>query len=281
MSSIVISICNHKGGVGKTTTVINLAAALAELNKKVLVIDMDPQANATMVLYSGDPFKTPNTSIKLFSDESSSAYSILQQTKGKNISIIPTNINMLRLEKEILGTHKMLTCLVQNIDEETRNEFDYILIDCPPNLGSFVTNALVASDFYIVPIGSEDHFALKGLDDLFKHAQDIKKGFNQKLELLGILITLYDERTIVSKVMKVEIRKSLGQDKVFKTIINRNTAINQSVIKRKTIYQHDRNATGAEDYMALAKEVTKHVQDKRRAEERPTPDLAHAGAVGV
>lgn len=264
MPATIISICNHKGGVGKTTTVVNLAAALGELDKKVLVVDVDPQANSTMVLYSGDPFKTPKTTIRLFSDDTSSFYSVLQLAKSKNVSIIPTNILMINTEKEIFGTPRMIAGLANKIDEETRKDFDFILIDCPPNLGSFVTNALTASDFYIIPIGAEDNFALRGVENLVKHVNEIKKGFNEDLSLLGILITLYDERTTLSKVMKGEIKNFFGQDKVFKTIINRNTALNQAVIKKKTIFQLDRRMAGAQDYKNLAQEVITKCQTKEK-----------------
>src|ERR1017187_1490838 len=279
-----ISVCNHKGGVGKTTTVVNLAAALAELGKKVLVLDMDPQGNATMVLFKDDPFKSDQTTLALFRSPESSFYTVQQPSKVKNVSIIPTNINMLLVEKEIMGTYKMVAALREKFDEETKREFDFVLIDCPPNLGSFVTNALSISDYYILPVGAEDYFAVRGLENILNHASDISKGVNGSLDLMGLLITLYDERTSVSKVLKVEITNFLKnhfkQDKTFKTIINRNTDLNQAVIKRKTIFQHDRRVSGAQDYLALAKEVIAYV-DKRGTTKGTTPGPVHAGLAAV
>ena len=277
--STTISICNHKGGVGKTTTVVNLSAALAQLGKRVLVIDMDPQGNATLVLYPGNPFQTEQLAASLFRNPESSMYTVQQPSREKNVSIIPTNINMLLLEKEIMGTYKMIAGLKEKFDEETHAEFDFVLIDCPPNLGSFVTNALTISDYYIIPVGAEDFFAISGLENILNHANDIKRGENKKLELMGLLLTLFDGRTSVSKGLKVEVTNFVtnryGPDKIFKTIINRNTELNQAVIRRKTIFQHDRHASGAKDYLSLAKEVVEYVETRGNAK-APASVAVHA-----
>ena len=260
--AITISVCNHKGGVGKTTTVINLAAALAEKGKKVLVVDLDPQGNSTMVLFPGDPYNA-KTAIDLFKNEASMFDNVSQPSKVKNVWIIPTNLEMMHIKGELSSGMRSVVALRNKFSEAAQKEFDYVLIDCPPDLGAFMNNALVISNYYLVPVAAEDKFGLKGLTDIFKMANEIgATALNPNLKLLGILITLFDSRTSNSKRMEELLRKQLP-DKLLKTTINRNTDLSQANTKDKTVFQHDRRAQGAIDYLALATEVIENVEERR------------------
>lgn len=257
-----ISICNHKGGVGKTTTVINLAAALADLGKKVLVLDLDPQGNASMVLFPGDPYNA-KTSTDLFNNEAATFENVSQPSKVKAVSIIPTNLDMMHIKGKLSGTIEGFVGLKQKFTEKAQKEFDYVIVDCPPDLGPFMNNALVISDYYIVPVAAEDKFGLKGLNDIFNMANDLKKNsLNPSLKLMGVLVTLYDSRTNNSKRMEEVLRTSYP-DSILKSIINRNTDLSQANTKDKTVFQHDRRAQGAKDYLALATEVIEYVEKGR------------------
>src|ERR1035438_5640807 len=191
-----ISVCNHKGGVGKTTTVINLAAALAEQGKRVLVVDLDPQGNSTIVLYNGDPYNT-KTSIDLFVSRESTFDNVYQPSKVKNVWIIPTHLRMVKIKSEVSSDIKAIAALKNKFTPTIQTQFDYVLLDCPPDLGPFVNNALVISDYYLMPVSAEDKFGLKGLDDIITNAKEIREGVNSHLELLGILITIFDARTVL------------------------------------------------------------------------------------
>lgn len=263
--AITTSICNHKGGVGKTTTVINLAAALANIGKKVLVVDLDPQGNSTMVLFPGDPFAT-KTVLDLFTEQSSLFHNVYQPSTVKNLSIIPSNLRLMQVKSAVANDYKAVAGLKNKFTQQAQKEFDYIFFDCPPDLGAFVNNALVISDYYILPVAAEDKFGLRGLEDIIKMAGEIKQSLNPKLDLMGILITLYDDRTTISKAMR-DVIKTQFPEKLFNTIINRNTDISQAVAKNKTIFQHDRRAQGAKDYVSLAQEVMRYVEESGRAQE--------------
>lgn len=266
-----VCICNHKGGVGKTTTVINLAAALADAGKRVLVVDLDPQGNSTMVLFPGDPYNA-KTAIDLFKDPTSTFDNVSQPTKVKNVWIIPTNLQMMHIKSELSGMRSVVA-LRNKFTEQTQRDYDYVLVDCPPDLGAFMNNALVISNYYLVPVAAEDKFGLKGLADIFNMAAEISATeLNPHLKLLGVLITLYDSRTSNSKLMEEMLRKQLP-DKLLKTMINRNTDLSQANTKDKTVFQHDRRAQGAKDYLALAQEVIARVEDRvqeRRLEPGPS-----------
>lgn len=265
--AITISVCNHKGGVGKTTTVINLAAALAEKGKRVLVVDLDPQGNSTMVLFPGDPYNA-KTAIDLFKHDASMFHNVSQPSKVPNVWIIPTNLEMMHIKGELSSGMRSVVALRNKFSEEAQKDFDYVLIDCPPDLGAFMNNALVISNYYLVPVAAEDKFGLKGLTDIFKMAQEISAtALNPNLKLLGVLITLYDSRTSNSKRMEELLRKQLPTE-LLKTTINRNTDLSQANTKDKTVFQHDRRATGATDYLALATEVIENVEEKGRADSR-------------
>src|ERR1017187_4999401 len=258
-----ISVCNHKGGVGKTTTVINLSAALAEQGKKVLVVDLDPQGNSTMVLFGGDPYNS-KTAIDLFISRENVFDDVYQPSKVKNVWIIPTNLRMMKIKSEVSSDIKAIAALKNKFTPSIQKEFDYILLDCPPDLGPFVNNALVISDYYLMPVSAEDKFGLKGLDDIITNAKEIREGVNSNLELLGILVTIFDARTVLGGMLK-DVVTTQYKEMVFKTIINRNTDLSQANAKNKTVFQHDRRAPGAQDYLALAKEVIARVEERRIA----------------
>lgn len=257
--AITIAVVNQKGGSGKTTTAVNLAAGLGELGQEVLVVDADGQANATLTLFHQDPFTTDKTTIQIFGKKPLSFSHVMHESSVPHVWIVPTHMGMLKTEREIQGSHKMIVAFKQAVDARVREKFDFIVIDCGPYFNSFMTNALVASDFYIVPIGAEDGWALKGLSDLQEQIDDIKKGFNQHLELMGLLITRYDQRNSASRAQDEALRKNFGQEVVFRTAINENTAIAKANSDRKTIFQYDKSAQGAKDYLNLAREVIAYV----------------------
>ncbi len=270
----VISIGNHKGGVGKTTTTINLSAALARLKKgqeekyKVLVIDMDPQSNATLTLFPQSQnvdYRKSLTIIDVF--KGTPALETIINTNTKNLDIVPSNIEMFNLESTIINTTRSVEGLRAMLrDNVIKGIYDFILIDCPPNLGTFMINSFVASDYYIIPVESESYYALQGLNTLQERINEITSVSNQNLKLLGYLITRYDGRTSSSKTMVEAIRSAFGE-KVFKTIIRNNTDINKASTMKKTIFQHDLRVNGAIDYTNLAKEIIKKLSVEQKLNE--------------
>lgn len=251
---VVITVCNHKGGVGKTTTVVNLAHALAKMGKKVLVVDADPQANASQTLGKVAPVDQPYGVSDLFTDKSKVFSNTCVDTKISGVKMISATLQMFQLERVIPETKRVLG-LRSKLDAGARESFNFVLIDTPPNLGVFQLNALAASDWYIVPIQADSYHALTGLEYLMETAGFVREDANGDLKFLKTLITMYDARTSVAKTMLQEINKHFGKDRVFRTVINRNTLIAQSVIEGKSIFQKDSRAPGAKDHLELAQEM--------------------------
>jgi len=250
----VITICNHKGGVGKTTTVVNLAHAFVKTGKKVLVVDADPQANASQTLGKVPPHDQPVGVSDLFMEKGKVFSTTCVDTKIPEIKLIPATLRMFQLERMIPETKKVLG-LRAKLDAGAREMFDYILIDTPPNLGTFQLNALAASDYFMVPVQADSFHALTGLEYLMETAGFVREDCNEDLKFLRVLVTMYDGRTSVAKTMAQEIRRHFGKDRVFQTVINRNTLLAQAVIEGKTIFSKDTRAPGAKDHMALAREL--------------------------
>lgn len=257
----VISCVNQKGGCGKSTSTVNLSAGLARIKKngdegkyKVLAIDLDPQANATMTLFPQhiDYTKCANI-IDVF--QGKPITDAIIHTDTKNLDLIPAHLDMFDLEQKIINSARAVeglrSALRRNIVKEI---YDFILIDCPPNLGTFMLNALVASDYYIIPLESESYYGLQGMTVLEEKIQEIKSVANDKLKLIGYLITMYDGRTTTGKAMFNQIKKMFGE-KVLKTVIRRNTDINKASSTRRTVFQVALTTNGAEDYSALANEL--------------------------
>lgn len=250
----VVTVCNHKGGVGKTTTVVNLAHALAKMGKKVLVVDADPQGNASQTLGKVSPTDQPFGVSDLFMEKGKVFSNTYVETTISEVKIIPATLQMFQLERMIPETKRVLG-LRAKLDRGARETFDFILFDTPPNLGVFQLNALAASDWYLVPIQADSFHALTGIEYLLETAGFVREDANEDLKFLRALVTMYDARTSVAKTMDEEVRRHFGKDRVFNTVINRNTLIAQAVIEGKTVFQKDSRAPGAKDHLSLATEI--------------------------
>ena len=254
MSAKIISICNQKGGVGKTTTTVNLAMALSTLSKNVLVLDMDPQANASDTL-GIEPYEAKFTMYDVLKDRKKIISTSWTKTRVNMIGIVPSHIKLAAAERELYGSVAAVMSLKMKLDEVTLNGFDYILIDCPPSLGLLTINALVASHGVIIPMEADSYYALQGIDSLEQTIADVRETLNPNLVIEGILITMFDNRTSICKAMEAEIRKYFADEHVFKAVIRRNTALNQATLNRQTVFEFDRRAYGKQDYLRLAKEI--------------------------
>ena len=245
----IISIANQKGGVGKTTTTINLATSLSAINKKVLIIDADPQGNASTGL--GIPYenRSPNLYDLIINRELDA--SAIKETQVPNLSIITSNTNLAAAEVELANVEKREFVLEEILDK-TKN-FDFIIIDCPPALGFLTINSLVASSSVIVPLQSE-FFALEGISSLMNTIQLIKENYNSKLSVEGILLTMVDKRNSLSSLVEKDVRDHFGEI-VYRTTIPRNVKISEAPSHGKPALIYDVNCSGSMAYIGLAKEI--------------------------
>lgn len=240
----VISVANHKGGVGKTTTTVNLAAGLSRLGFRVLLIDMDPQANASFALGLNKQEQTIYQ-VMAFQD------SVSQKVQASDgFDIIPSSMHLATFEKNTEVGKEFI--LKESLDE-VREVYDYILIDCPPSLGSLTVSALTASDFVVVALQPET-LALQGMSDFIKILRTVKTRMNPQLELLGIVITQYDSRKVLHREI-AEIAVERYGEAIFQTYIRGNVALAESQSLRQHIFTYDALCNGAKDYMGLTKEV--------------------------
>ena len=247
----VISVANQKGGVGKTTSTINLSSIFAKKGKKVLIIDGDPQGNATSGLGVNKKLKKSLYDV-LINDVSISE--CLQKTTVKNLDICPCNIDLAGAEVELVSMISREKRLKDKLDLIKEN-YDYIFIDCPPSLGLLTLNALTASDYILVPVQCE-YYALEGLTQLLNTVKLVKKHLNKDIVVLGAILTMYDARTNLSNEVVVEVRKFF-KNHVFKTIIPRNVRLSEAPSYGMSIVEYDEKSKGAESYLALAKEILK------------------------
>lgn len=240
----VIAIANHKGGVGKTTTTVNLAAALARTGNKVLVIDMDPQANATFSLGLKKQDQTIYQ-VLAFQDD------IKKMIQGlEDIDIVPSSVHLAGFEKNMeVGKEFILQESLATI----KDTYDFILIDCPPSLGALTISALTASDFVIIALQPE-FLALQGMTDFIKILRTVKTRMNSQLDLLGIVATQYDNRKVLHRDVLEHAKNQYGEA-IFDTMIRGNVALAECQSMGKHIFQYDENCNGAEDYLNLAYEV--------------------------
>lgn len=248
-----IAVLNQKGGVGKTTTAINLGAYLAKAGKRVLVVDFDPQGNATSGLgISKNEIET--TSYDVLFRPGNIADTILESGTA-DLNLIPANASLAAAEVELVdkpGRELMLKKSLAGLD------YDFILIDCPPALGLLTVNALAAAGLLLIPVQAE-YYALEGLSQLLSVMQRVRQALNPGLELFGVVVTMYDSRTSLSSQVHDELKKHFG-DKVFSTIIPRNVRLAEAPSHGRPIAEHDKWSKGARSYKQLAKEVLKRVQ---------------------
>jgi len=247
--SKIITVCNQKGGVGKTTTVINLASWLATKCLSILLIDLDPQANAT----SGLGFNKNELEKSVYQSlvDGISASEIIKPTCVEWLDILPSKIDLIGAEVELVNTFARETKL-KNAIEEIKNCYDYIFVDCPPSLGLLTVNALTAADSVLIPIQCE-YYAMEGLTQLMKTIHLVRQALNPKLELEGVLLTMYDSRVNLSNQVVAEVRKFFG-NKVYNTVIPRNIRLAEAPSYGKPVFLYDRYSKGAESYLSMTEE---------------------------
>lgn len=255
-----ISIFNQKGGVGKTTSVVNLAVSLSKLDKKVLVIDFDPQANTTTGL-GFDKNELEKSIYKMFYDEGDNYKDyILKSEEGPYLIASENSLSGLEVELVSLDEEERLKMLSQII-EEIKKDFDIIFIDCPPSLGLLSLNALVASDSIIIPIQTE-YYALEGVSELLKTYQTIKESIKEDLEIEGVLLCMFDKDTDLSYEVVEEV-KSFFKEKVFSNMIPRNIKLAEAPSFGKSVITYDEKSKGARAYLSLAKELVENIFGKK------------------
>jgi len=243
--SIIISLLNHKGGVGKTTSAINLGAALVKLNKKVLLVDLDPQANLTISL--GIPRQRVTIYENMRGDAELQPYNVKE-----DFDVITSSLDLSGAEMELINEPGR-EYILRELFEPLQEEYDYVIIDCPPSLGLLTLNALTASNFVFIPVQTE-FLALQGLAKIKQITDKVSFRLNKKLKMGGVIATMYDSRKILNRDIVSTIKKYFG-DKVFNTKIRSNVSLAEAPSQHKDIFEYNKSSNGAKDYLALAKEV--------------------------
>ena len=261
MDRKIISVINQKGGVGKTTTVINLAAGLSMRGKKILVIDLDPQGNATTGLGLSNTVDS-NQTIYSVLNGNKKIFEVIQQTNFENLNLVTSNVDLSGLEVETAGDSRRAFKLKDELNailNDSRASYDYILIDCPPSLSLLTIMALVSSDALVVPLQTE-FFALEGLTQLMKTIDRIKNNLNPSLEIRGILLTMYDKRNKLSSQVESEARNYF-KDKVYNTAVPRNVRLSEAPSHGVPVLIYDKLCPGSKAYFSFTEEFLK--QDKK------------------
>jgi chromosome partitioning protein len=246
----IISVSNQKGGVGKTTTTINIAAFLAEKGKRVLILDIDPQANSGYGL--GVNVEEMESTVYEVLIGEISVKDAVYKTNIENLFIVPSNIHLSGAQVDLLDAENK-EYILRNALKPLKSEFDFIFIDCPPSLGILTLNALVAADAVLIPLQCE-YYALEGLSQLLKIISMVQENLNRNLRIEGVVLTMYDSRTNLSQQVVSDIRQFF-KEKVFNTIIPRNVKLSEAPSFGKPISQYDRHCVGSETYEKLAEEV--------------------------
>lgn len=255
----IISVANQKGGVGKTTTTINLSTMLAKKGKKVLLIDADPQGNATSGVGAEKDVEFSTYDILVGDTEMNE---VVEKTVIKNLLVCPSNINLAGAEVELVSMMSREQRLKEKL-ENIKDKFDYILIDCPPSLGLITLNAFTASDSVLIPVQCE-YYALEGLGQLLNTINLVKKHLNKNIEIEGALLTMYDARTNLSNQVVKEVKKYFN-DKVYKTVIPRNVRLSEAPSYGMPITEYDPRSKGAKMYEKFTKEFLKINETEKKA----------------
>lgn len=251
---MIIAIANQKGGVGKTTTAINLAAALAQKGHKTVLVDLDPQANASLSYV--DVTTTQQSMYDVLIDQNLPLADVLQECKVPNLRVAPARLALAKVEPALAGQLDAHFRLKDKL-EAAGSEFEFAVIDTPPTLGMLTVNALVAATHLLVPIQSS-YFALEGTDDLLETFERIRLRANPELQFLGVVVTIHDRRTILARDIEKQIAEVFGE-KVFQTRINKNVRLEESPAYREPIFSFAPTSRGAEDYYSLSEEVLNRV----------------------
>ncbi len=250
----VIAIANQKGGVGKTTTAINLAFAFAKKKKRTLLIDLDPQANSTLTFFN--PEEITQSVYEVLADHQLGLGQVVRPTRWANLAVAPSRISLAKLEASLVGQFDAPFRLKDAL-AVVRKDFDIILIDTPPTLGIMTVNALVAATHLLVPIQAS-FYALEGTDDLLETLERIRARPNPELQLVGVVITLFDKRTNLARDITKQVGKVFGA-KVFRTVIGKNIRLEESPAYKETIFTFAPDSSGAQEYDRLAREVLNRV----------------------
>lgn len=254
MQRLVIAIANQKGGVGKTTTAINLAAAFARQERRVLLLDLDPQANSSISFL--DPQTVQRSAYELMVDGQAPIEETVYKTPVENLELVPARISLAKLEAKLIGDFDAPFRLKDRL-EPFRQIYDVIIVDTPPTLGLITVNALVAASHVLIPIQSS-YFALEGTDDLLETIEKVKARPNPSLELLGVLVTLHDKRTTLAREVYEQIKNVFGP-KLFDTVITKSVRLEESPAYKESIFSFAPNSSGAIEYGKLCEEVISRV----------------------
>lgn len=248
--SVIISLLNHKGGVGKTTSAINIGAGLVKLGKKVLLLDLDPQANLTISL------GIPRQKVTIYENMRGEA-EIQPFIVKEGMEVVTSSLDLSGAEMELINEAGR-EYILRELFEPLQEEYDYIIIDCPPSLGLLTLNALTASDYVVIPMQTE-FLALQGLAKIKQITDKVRFRLNKKLTIGGVIATMYDSRKVLNRDIVTTIKKYFG-DKVFETMIRENVALAEAPAQHKDIFEYQPNSNGAEDYLELAKEMVERLE---------------------